>query len=308
MPSSTVFVIGATGNQGGGVARALLSNKYAVHALVRDPTSTASQALKSQGASIFEGDWDNIPALEAAAAGCTGLFLNVYPQYDDVGAELRHARNVLAASKRAGIKHVVYSSVIAADRYQSFHNPDPESFLGNYFYSKHTIEKEVQNGDFETWTILRGPVFMTNYLLPGSALMFPQLSAEGQFISASTPEAKLYLIDPEDIGGFSFAAFANPEKFGGKGIDIASELLGVREMAEIMEKVSGKTVEVRFLTEEEREAQKENPLVLGQSMSTKLPPWFHLAEVKKWGVKLHSFEEFLEREKDRLQKSIGEHA
>jgi uncharacterized protein YbjT (DUF2867 family) len=304
MPSSTVFVIGATGAQGGGVARALLSNKHAVHALVRDPTSTASQVLKSQGASIFEGDWDNIPALEGAAAGCTGLFLNVYPQ-QEVGAELRHARNILSVSKRAGIKQVVYTSVIAADRYQSFHNPDPESFFGHYFLSKHTIEKEVQNGDFETWTILRGAAFMTNYLLPSSAFMFPQLPLEGRFVSASTPESKLYLIDPEDIGQFGFAAFANPGKFGGKGIDIAAELLGVRQIAEVMERVSGKTVEVSFLTEEEREAQKENPLIMGQVVSGKLPPWFHLEEAKAWGVKLHSFEEFLEREKDRLQKSIG---
>ena len=214
-------------------------------------------------------------------------------------------RNILSVSKRAGIKQVVYTSVIAADRYQSFHNPDPESFFGHYFLSKHTIEKEVQNGDFETWTILRGAAFMTNYLLPSSAFMFPQLPLEGRFVSASTPESKLYLIDPEDIGQFGFAAFANPGKFGGKGIDIAAELLGVRQIAEVMERVSGKTVEVSFLTEEEREAQKENPLIMGQVVSGKLPPWFHLEEAKAWEVKLHSFEEFLEREKHRLQKSIG---
>jgi uncharacterized protein YbjT (DUF2867 family) len=148
MSSSTIFVIGATGTQGGAVARALLSNKYAVHALVRNPNSAASQTLKSQGASLFEGDWDNIPALDAAAAGCTGLFLNVYPRFDDLGAELRHARNILAASKSAGIKQVVCASAIGVDRYESLYDLDPESFLGNYFRSKRTIEEEVQNGGY----------------------------------------------------------------------------------------------------------------------------------------------------------------
>jgi uncharacterized protein YbjT (DUF2867 family) len=223
MPSPTIFVIGATGAQGGAVARALLSNNYQVHALVRDPTSTASQALKSQGASLFEGDWDNVPALEAAAAGCTGAFVNVYPLFDDWPAEVRHAKNILAASKRAGVKHVVYASVLGANHYETFYNPDLNTFHENYFRSKRTIEEEVQNGDFETWTILRGATFMSNFLLPSSMYMFPELSKEGRFISGYTPETKLLLIDPEDIGSFGFAAFSNPEKYGGKSIDIAGE-------------------------------------------------------------------------------------
>lgn len=308
MSQPTIFVIGATGAQGGSVARAALRNKVAVHALVRDPNSAASQALKSQGASLFEGDWDNIPALEAAAAGCTGVFLNVYPQFDDVGGEARHARNIIAASKRAGVKQVVYSSAIGVDRYKTFHNPDPESFFGHYFRSKSTIEEEVQNGDFETWTILRGVIFMTNYLLPSTTFMFPELPSEGRFVTAYSPDSKLHLVDPEDIGEFGFAAFSDPEKFGGKGIDISGELLSPQEIAEKMEKVSGKKIEVRFRTKEEIEGQAANLAVSSQVLSSKLQPWVKLEEVKAWGIPLRSFEQFLEKEKDRLQRSIGQAA
>ena len=301
-----IFVVGATGAQGGAVARALLRNRYAVNILVRDPASAASLALKSQGASIFEGDWDNIPALEAAAEGCTGLFLNVYPQFEDLRGEVRHARNILAASKRAGINQVVYSSAIGVNRYETVYNVDPEGFLGNYFRSKRTIEEEVQNGDFGTWTILRGVVFMTNFLLPSSTFMFPELSTEGRFITAYSPDTKLFLLDPEDIGGFGFAAFSNPKMFGGKGIDVAADLVGVQQMMKAMEKVSGKKIEVIFRTEEEIEAQKDSdPRIMGQLLMRKTPTWVHLEEVKEWGVPLRSFEQFLEKEKDSLQRSIG---
>lgn len=305
MSSSTIFVIGATGAQGGAVARALLNNSYQVHALVRDPTSTASQALESQGASLFEGDWDNVPVVEAAAAGCIGVFVNVYPLFDDWPAEVRHARNILAASKRAGIKHVVYASVLGANRYETFYNPDPNSFHENYFRSKYTIEEEVKNSDFETWTILRGASFMSNFLLPSSLYMFPELSKEGRFISGYTPDTNLLLVDPEDIGGFGFAAFSSPEKYRGKAIDIAGESLGVEQIIKRMEKVSEKKIEMKFFTAAELEAQKDNPLIKGQSFARVIPPWFSFEATRAWGVKLHSFEEFLARQKDRVQSSIG---
>jgi uncharacterized protein YbjT (DUF2867 family) len=189
-----------------------------------------------------------VQALQAAATGCTGVFLNSLPDFGDSGAELRQAQNILTASKRAGITHVVYSSAIGVDRYGSFFNSDPQSFLGHYFRAKRAIEQEVQNGGFETWTILRGVTFMSNFLLPSASFMFPELTAEGRFVSAYSPDTKILLVDPEDIGGFGFAAFSNPEKFGGKGVDIAAEALAVHEMASLMEKVSGKRVEVRFRT------------------------------------------------------------
>lgn len=79
-----IFVIGATGVQGGSVAKSLLeSKKWAVNALVRDVNSSASLTLKSLGAQLIQGDWDNLSAIEEAASGCYGLFLNTYPSFTD---------------------------------------------------------------------------------------------------------------------------------------------------------------------------------------------------------------------------------
>lgn len=117
MSQSKVFVTGATGQQGGSVVRALLgSKKFTVNALVRDVNSPASQSLKMLGATLIQGDWDDLPAIEKAAAGCNALFLNSYPSHTDSGAELRQAQNILTAAKSAGIKQVIYSRHVLSIR------------------------------------------------------------------------------------------------------------------------------------------------------------------------------------------------
>jgi hypothetical protein len=140
--------------------------------------------------------------------------------------------------------------------------------------------------------------------------MFPELPAEGRFISAYTPETQLYLVDPEDIGNFGFAAFSNPERFGGKGIDAAVELLGVQEIAEAMERVSGKRVEVTFRSQEEIDAQIDmNPLIMGQVIMRKTPSWVHLEAVDHGGSHCIPSSNFWRRRivcKEVLEKQLKE--
>lgn len=300
-----VFVTGATGAQGGSVSRAALKRKWPVNAIVRDPMSAASVALEAQGAKIFAGDWDNLAALEKAMAGCTVAFINVYPSFEDAGAEVRHAQNILKVAKSSGIKHVIYSSVAGINSYGKSINPDPQSFLGNYYHSKTTIEKAVSTGGWDTWTILRGAVFMTNFLQPAASFMYPELGAEGKLITALLPETKLWLLDPEDIGSFATAAFRDSQTFNGKKIEIASEYLTTQEIASCMEKESGKKLKVHFRTEKEIEAQQGHPIVESQVLMRKMSYLVNNEDIKAFGLPLTSFEEFLVNNKELLQKSIG---
>ena len=108
-----VFVTGATGIQGGAVARSLLRSKnWGVRALVRDPTTAAAQTLAAQGATLIKGDWDDLPAIDEAASGCSGLFLNTFPSFTDQRDEFRRAEGILKAARAAGVKQVVYSRYI----------------------------------------------------------------------------------------------------------------------------------------------------------------------------------------------------
>ena len=71
------LVSGATGHQGGAVARELLKARAKVHALVRDPTKPASRELEALGATLFIGDFGDVEAITKAAAGVKGIFVSL---------------------------------------------------------------------------------------------------------------------------------------------------------------------------------------------------------------------------------------
>ncbi|RDW72867.1 hypothetical protein BP6252_06774 [Coleophoma cylindrospora] len=299
-----IFVSGATGAQGGGVVRAALSKGWLINAIVRDTTSAASGKLKAQGANLFPGDWDDLTALETAMAGCTAAFVNVLPSFTDAGAEQRHAQNIFNVAKKCGVRHVIYSSVAGIDHYGTLFNPDPESFMGNYWRSKSANEKTLTTSGWETWTLLRGAVFMNTFLLPGAGFTYPELASEGKMVTALLPESKQMLVNPEDIGSFAVAAFADPQRFHGKKIEIGAEAFTTQEIASCIEKVSGKTVGVHFRTDEEIEAQKAHPLIASELMMRN-PIWSGVEGVEAWGLPLTSFEEYLTQNKDLVLKSVG---
>ena len=69
-----ILVTGATGQQGGAVARALLAGGHKVRALTRKPDGEAARALAGKGAEVVRGDLDDVASLEKALAGAWGVF------------------------------------------------------------------------------------------------------------------------------------------------------------------------------------------------------------------------------------------
>jgi uncharacterized protein YbjT (DUF2867 family) len=73
MKVGTILVTGATGHQGGAVARALLARGHKVRAMTRKPDGEAARALAGQGAEVVRGDLDDAGSLEKALAGAWGV-------------------------------------------------------------------------------------------------------------------------------------------------------------------------------------------------------------------------------------------
>lgn len=140
----TFFVTGATGNQGGAVARALLAAGHYTNCLVRDPNSPSAQALQSAGAHLVKGEFTDSSALKAAATGCTGVFINVVAT-KEAGAELENALNIIAASVQAGVSHCIFASVVNAGKHEGFKNWSPTTFRAGYWLTKAAIQDAVKN-------------------------------------------------------------------------------------------------------------------------------------------------------------------
>ena len=69
-----IVVCGATGNQGGAVARSLLDQGFRVRGLTRSPQKPEAQALTNQGAEVVQGDMEDRSAMERALEGAYGVF------------------------------------------------------------------------------------------------------------------------------------------------------------------------------------------------------------------------------------------
>ncbi len=63
MKARRVLVTGATGQQGGAVARHLLQSGIAVRAMTRSPGSPSARTLAKLGAEIVYGDMDDAATL-----------------------------------------------------------------------------------------------------------------------------------------------------------------------------------------------------------------------------------------------------
>jgi uncharacterized protein YbjT (DUF2867 family) len=116
MPEKKVIaVVGATGAQGGGLARAILadsSGEFSVRAVTRDPSSEKARELAALGAEVVAGDVDDEASLEQAFAGAHGAFcVTFFWAHFSPELELTQAGNMARAAKTAGVEHVIWSTL-----------------------------------------------------------------------------------------------------------------------------------------------------------------------------------------------------
>ncbi|WP_314177332.1 NmrA/HSCARG family protein [Streptomyces winkii] len=235
--NGTILVIGGTGNQGGAVARELLSRGHTVHALVRDPAKDEAKALRERGAVLVKGDMDDADSLRKAMVGVHGVFSVQALAYEPetLAAEVRQGKAVADAAKQSGVAHLVYSSVGGAERGTGI----------DHFESKAEIERHIQQLGIPA-TILR-PVFFMNNLLHYA-------DAEGERLMSLPvkPEKPMQLIASDDIGVFAADAFESPDEYIGKQIELAGDEITFPKVAEIYEEVTGTPTRFEALPIEER--------------------------------------------------------
>src|SRR3977135_1838183 len=159
-----IAVIGATGQQGGGVLRALqASGQFKVRALTRNPDKHRELAEE-----VVEADLGRPETLKAAFAGAHGVFL--VTNFQEAGSdELKQATAAIRAAKDAGVKHFIWSTL-----------PNVEAISGGkfdvpHFTGKAKVDRIVQEAGFAHHTFVIAPFFYQNFV--GS--MAPQKQADG---------------------------------------------------------------------------------------------------------------------------------
>ena len=235
--NKTILVTGATGNQGGAVARQLLQRGFTVRALVRDINKPAAAALEQAGAQLAAGDFKDRASIDRALKGASGVF-SVQVFAGGFETEVREGRDLADAAKTAGIQHFVYSSVGSAERNTGI----------PHFDSKFQVEEYVTASGLP-YTILRPVFFFYNYN------GMRQMIENGTFYQPLGPQTKLQQLSEEDYGRMVADVFERPSDFLNRAIEVASADMTMPEVAAVFSNVLGKTIKYQQIPFEAFEKQ-----------------------------------------------------
>ena len=247
-----ILVIGATGQQGGAVARLLLQKRHEVYALTRNTESETpkEQYLRNLEAKLIKGDLDNPDSLEEATNGVDSVFLMGPLRFPFVEGETedetRRGKMMVDIAKENKIEHLVYSSVVNADKNTG--NP--------HFESKYKVEQHIKNCGIP-YTIIGPTSFMENLLSYSRAGL-----QQGQLALPLSPSTILQQIALENIAEFSTLVLERRNSFLGKRIDIASDELTGEQAAKILSDELGRKIKnVQVPLEQIRQASEDIALM-----------------------------------------------
>jgi uncharacterized protein YbjT (DUF2867 family) len=228
----TILVAGATGRQGGAVIQHLLKNNFKVKALSRTPDSISARKLISEGITIVKGDMSDTASLVKAMEGCYGVYsIQNYFEYGGE-KEILFGKNMVDAARKSNLPHFIFGSIAGVDT---------DTRLP-HFETKYTIEKYIREIGLHA-TILRPVKFMENYYI----LQVYKGILGGKLFDAIKPGKRHQIIALDNIGAYVADAFANPEKYMNKTIEIAGEEMTNAQIAETMSEVFGHPVKYKNL-------------------------------------------------------------
>ncbi len=271
-----VLVIGATGQQGGAVARRLLQRGFAVRAFTRDAEKPAAKELANLGAEVVDGDLEDRPSLDRALGGVNGVFS--VQNFWEAGyeREVRQGKGLADAAKAAGVAHFVYSSVGSAHRETSI----------PHFESKWEVEEHVREIGLP-YTVLRPVFFMQNWGMMGDMVL------GGTLAQPLDPDKPFQQVAVEDIGAFAALAFENPDTWIGREVDLAGDERTMPEIAEAFSQVTGREVNYYQVPWDQFEEQ------MGEELAV-MYRWFNdygcevdIAALRSEYPELTTFEQFL---------------
>jgi uncharacterized protein YbjT (DUF2867 family) len=222
--TTTVLVAGATGRFGG-VCTILLRRGFAVRAVTRTPWSPAARDLSASGVEILEGNFDDPAGLTEAMKDVDAVFASGTLHKAGPDGELRHGRNLADAARAARVPHLVYVS--GADAVAGSGVP--------IFDVKAAVEAHIRSVDVPT-TIVAPVYFMENLFNPWN---LDALRA-GRVRSFVSPDRPVQQAAVDDVIGFAALAIEHPERFAGQRIEIASDQITGYEIAETLNRVTGR--------------------------------------------------------------------
>jgi uncharacterized protein YbjT (DUF2867 family) len=242
-----IAVLGATGAQGGGLIKAILNDKsgeFAVRAITRNAGSDKAKVLSELGVEVVEADSDNKESLRKAFEGVYGVFgVTFFWEHFSPQKEQDQAQNIAEASKEAGVKHVIWSTLEDTRNWIPLSDNRMPTLQGKYkvphFDAKGEANQFFVNQGVPV-TCLNTSFYWENFIYFG---LGPQKGPDGKLgITFPMGDKKLPGIASEDIGKCALGVFKGGNKYIGKTVGIAGDHPTGKQMAAGFSRVLGEEV------------------------------------------------------------------
>jgi uncharacterized protein YbjT (DUF2867 family) len=218
-----IAVVGATGQQGGAVVRALQAgNQFKVRALTRNPAKHRELADE-----VVQADLNRPETLKPAFAGAHGVFL--VTNFQEHGAdELKQATTAVRAAREAGVKHFIWSTL-----------PDVEAISGGKFHVPHftgkaKVDQIVKEAGFANHTFVIAPFYFQNL----TGVLGPQKQPNGSAgwtLPLDPTVRSIHMGDIMELGRLVAGAFARPDQAGhGERLPLVGDFVSFNEIIDTL--------------------------------------------------------------------------
>jgi uncharacterized protein YbjT (DUF2867 family) len=242
-----IAVTGATGTQGGGLVRAILSDRsgeFVARAITRTPGSDRARALATRGVEVVAGDADDPLSLERAFAGAYGVYcVTNFWEHASAAREGAQATALARATRRAGVAHVIWSTLEDTRNWVPLDDRRLPTLHGQYkvphFDAKGAVDCVFAEQAAPTTYVLAA-FYWENFIRVG---MGPRSGPDGDLVLAlPLGGAKLPGIAAEDIGKCAYGLFRRGTGTVGQRFGLSGEVLSGPELAAKMERALGRRV------------------------------------------------------------------
>ncbi|MGE3154065.1 MAG: NmrA/HSCARG family protein [Nitrospiraceae bacterium] len=242
-----IAVVGATGAQGGGLVRAIMSEPksgFTVRALTRDVNGEKAKELARMGAEVVQADVHDPDSIQRAFRGAYGAFcVTFFWAHMSPEKEYAEAASLAKAAKQAGLQHVIWSTLEDTRRWVPLGDNRMPTLMGKYkvphFDAKGEADGEFTKLDVPT-TFLLTSFYWDNLIYFG---MGPKKGPDGKLVfTLPMGEKKLPGIAAEDIGKCAMGLYRKGRESIGKTVGIAGEHLTGAQMAASLSRALGQPV------------------------------------------------------------------
>ncbi|MBA3404810.1 MAG: NmrA/HSCARG family protein [Gemmatimonadaceae bacterium] len=242
-----IAIAGATGAQGGSLARAILADTtsdFAVRALTRDAGSDKAKELEALGAEVVQANLDDAESVKKAFAGAYGAFcVTFFWAHVSPDIEGAQARTMAEAAKGAGLRHVIWSTLEDTRHWIPLSDKRMPTLMEKYkvphFDSKGQMDAVFDELGVPT-TYLQASFYWENFIHFG---LGPKKSGDGALmLTLPIADKKMAGIAAEDIGKCAYGVFKLGVEVVGHRIGVAGAQLTGEEMAAKMSRALGQQV------------------------------------------------------------------